>query len=66
MKTSKKRKARIIKKAVKLGKIPVLVGTPPGKEKRPEVRFFQPQEGGGRIEVLCPCGNKILIDCDFE
>jgi len=64
-----KRKAKVIKQARKVENIPVLVEAErhaSEDKKQAEIRFIQDGEGGAKIEVTCPCGEKIVIVCEFE
>jgi hypothetical protein len=69
MKAKDKRKARVIKKAVKVGDIPVLAQSEPaqpGSARQAEVRLADEDGDRARIEVLCPCGEKITILCEYD
>jgi hypothetical protein len=63
------RKARVIKKAVKVGTIPVLAESTPqaaGAKRQAQVRLTDDDGDRARIEVICPCGEKITILCEYD
>ncbi|MBU0756052.1 MAG: hypothetical protein KJ645_12990 [Planctomycetes bacterium] len=69
MKVTDIHRARVIKRATKVENIPILVEAGQAKgENRPQakVRLIDGGVEGTKIEVYCPCGEKIVIICEFD
>ena len=67
MRAAVKARARVLKNHVAISDVPVLVGGAGAEEEegpRPEVRLLQGDEGD-RIEVRCPCGRRIVLECEY-
>lgn len=71
MSAKSRHKARVIRSDADIESIPVLVEPPEdqptgGSEPDPQVRIVHDGEQGATIEVVCSCGRKITIQCEYE
>lgn len=67
--SSERRKARVIRKGARLVDVPVLIGDREQVAEQGEkvsARLVSREDGGSAIEVLCSCGKKIIIECDYD
>lgn len=67
--SSERRMARVIRRGARLVDVPVLIGDcEPVVEQGEKVsaRMVSREDGTSAIEVLCSCGKKIVIECEYD
>jgi len=68
MQMPERHKARVIKRAVKVDSIPVLAAAVEAKascRRTAQARLIEAGESEARIEVVCACGEKMVIACEY-